>query len=195
MFVTEWALFWQSLPCPQVAAAAAASRFDVVMCTFTSSSHEWLRACFVIVFSTRCRRPPVRTSVLKMSKTTSWNVSFAAAHHDASFSLKQNRVDERALSYRCCCSISLFIIAAALLASTFGLMRYSVNSCSSSFGCCCGVTFAVIFAAALLAFTFSLLCYVFNKSAFCSCSCCGILCIVSCVMCFFFFFGGGFFLS
>ena len=40
-----------------------------------------LTAVLFIVFSTRCRRPPVRTSVLMMSKTTSWTACFAAAHH------------------------------------------------------------------------------------------------------------------
>ena len=43
MFVTEWALFRQSLPCPQVAAAASASICDDFVCIFfTSSSHEWV---------------------------------------------------------------------------------------------------------------------------------------------------------
>ena len=149
-----------------------------------------LTAILFLVFFTGCRRPPVRTSVLEMSRTTPWIVCFAAAH------LVHTRVNKCAFSFQCCCGISLFIIlAAALLASTFGLVRYSVTSCASSFRCCCGVTLIVIFAAALLASPFSLLCYIFNKSAFCFCSCCGICCIVSCVMCFFFFFGGDFFLS
>ena len=86
---------------------------DFVCIFFTSSSHEWLCACLVtltailfVVTSTGCKRPPVRTSVLEMSQTT-----------------------------------SLFVIfAAALLASSFGLMRYSVNKCAFSFQCCCGVS-------------------------------------------------------
>ena len=118
------------------------------------------------------------------SITTSWIVYFAAAHRDASFSLMHNRVDERAISYQCCCGTSLFIIfAAALLASSFGLVRYSVNTCASSFTCCCGITLVVIFAAALLASSFSLLCYIYNKSAFCFCSCCGIFCFPFLVSC------------
>ena len=41
MLVTEWAFFWQSLSCPQVAAAAAAiSCIDFVCIFFTSDSHE-----------------------------------------------------------------------------------------------------------------------------------------------------------
>ena len=163
MFVTERALFRQSLPCPQVAAAAAASIFDGVVCIFfTSSFHEWLRTCLVmltavlfIVFSTRCRRPPVRTSVLMMSITTSWAACSAAAHHDASFSLLHNLVDKRAFSFPCCCGTSLFLnFAAALLASSFSptvralqcqqlcfqlqmLLRYHVG-CHL---CCCGSCF------------------------------------------------------
>ena len=86
MLVTEWALFRQSLSCPQVAAAAAASTCDDFVCIFfTSSSHEWvwalvlqsapcslitLTAFLFVVTSTGCRRPPVRTSMLEMSKTT-----------------------------------------------------------------------------------------------------------------------------
>ena len=155
-----------------------------------------LTAVLFLIFSTGCRRPPVRTSVLEMSRTTPWIVCFAAAQRDASFSPVYNRVNKCAFSFQCCCGTSLFIVlAAALLASTFGLVRCSVTNCASSFRCCCGITFVVIFAAALLASTFGLSRYIFNKSAFCFCSCCGIFCIVSCVMCFFFFFGDGFFLS
>ena len=134
-----------------------------------------LTAVLFIVFSTRCRRPPVRTSVLMMSKTTSWTPCFAAALHGASFSLLHNLVDKRAVSFPCCCGTSLFLnFAATLLASSFSLVRYSVNSCASSFRCCCGITLVVLFAAALLASSFSLLCCTYNKSAFCFCSCCGI---------------------
>ena len=51
MLITEWALFRQSLPYPQVAAAAS-SCVDFVCIFFTSNSHEWvwalvLQSCLV----------------------------------------------------------------------------------------------------------------------------------------------------
>ena len=181
MLITEWALFRQSLPCPQVAAAAAASScVDFVCIFFTSNSYEWvwalvlqslpcslitLTAILFIITSTGCRRPPVWTSMLVMSKTTPLVTCFAAA----------------------------------LRASSFGLLRYSVNMCAFCFSCCCGTPLVVCFAAALRASSFGLLRYSFNRCAFCFCCCCGIFsfrlifCIISCVMYFIFFFGGGFF--
>ena len=139
--------FRQSLPCPQVAAAAAASScVDFVCIFFTSNSHEWvwalvlqplpcslitLTAILFIITSTVCRRPPVLTSMLVLSLTTPLVTCFAAA----------------------------------LRASSFGLLRYSVNRCAFCFCCCCGVlSFHLIFR------------------------------VISCVMYYIFFFGGGFFL-
>ena len=119
MLVTMWALFRQSLPCPQVAAAAAAfSCVDFVCIFFTFDSHKWalilqslpcnpvsLTAFLFLTTSTECRRPPVLPSMLVLSCTTSLVFCFAAALH----------------------------------ASAFGLLRYSVNTCTFCFCCCCGV--------------------------------------------------------
>ena len=108
-------------------AAAARSCVDFVCIFFTSNSHEWVWAlvlqslpCSLVTFtaflfiitSMGCRRPPVRTSMLVLSKTTPLVVCFAAA----------------------------------LRASSFGHLRYSVNKCAFCFNCCCGIfSFHLIF--------------------------------------------------
>ena len=116
MLITKWAMFRQSLPCPQVAAAAAAiSCVDFVCIFFTSDSHErvWTfilqsLPCSLVSFTaflfTGCTRPPVRTSMLVLSKTTPLVICFAAA---------------------------------------LRLLRFSVNKCAFCFCCCCGILFSI----------------------------------------------------
>ena len=86
MLITKWALFRQSLSCPQVAAAAAAiSCIDFVCIFFIFDSHKRVRAlilqslsCHPVTFtaflsimtSTGYRRPPVLTSMLELSFST-----------------------------------------------------------------------------------------------------------------------------
>ena len=71
-----------------------------------------------------CRRPPVRTSVLRKSRTTSWNGSFAAAHRGATFSLRltscrqERSCPSTLLQYlvpHCCCASCFHLQIHALL--------------------------------------------------------------------------------
>ena len=129
-----------------------------------------------------------------MSRTFSWNVSFAATHHDVSSVSSKTRVDESALIYRRCCSISLFIIAAALLASylqahalqchqLFFLLRMLLRR----YFCCHLCYCASCFYLRSLVLRFQQGCFSASAAA------AVFFCIDSCVMCFFFFFGGDFF--
>ena len=123
-----WALFRQSLPCQQVAAAAAATSCVDFVCTFfifdfhrrvwalilqsLSCRHVTFTAFLFIITPTGCRRPPVLTSMLMLS----WDTPLV-----------------------CYC-------AAALHASSFDLLCYSFCKCAFSFCCCCGVlSFDLIF--------------------------------------------------
>ena len=127
MLITLWALFRQSLPCQQVAAAAAAtSCVDFVCIFFIFDSHK--RVCALILQSlpcrrvtftaflfiitpSGCRRPPVLTSMLMLS----WNTPLV-----------------------CYC-------APALRASSFDLLCYGFCKCACSFYCCGVLSFDLIF--------------------------------------------------
>ena len=138
MLITVWALFRQSLPCQQVAAAAAATSCFNFMCTFLIFDFHrrvWalilqslpcrrvpFTAFLFIITPTGCRRPPVLTSMLMLSWNTPLVCYCAAAHHASSFDLLCYSFCKCAFSF-CCCDTLCF------------------GFCMSAFSfCCCGVS-------------------------------------------------------
>ena len=122
--VTKWALFRQSLPCQQVAAAAAAiSCIDFVCIFFIFDSHKrvWalilqspppLSSCHVdcllsIITSAGSRRPPVLTSMLVLSYTTPLVCYFAAALHASSVDFLCCSFNKCVFCF-CCCGVLSF---------------------------------------------------------------------------------------
>ena len=139
MLITVWALFRQSLPCQQVAAAAAATSCFNFMSTFLIFDFHkrvWalilqslpcrrvpFTAFLFIITPTGCRRPPVLTSMLMLSWNTPLVCYCAAAHHASSFDVLCYSFCKCAFSF--CCLDTL----------CFGF-------CMSAFSfCCCGVLF------------------------------------------------------
>ena len=126
MLITVWALFRQSLPCQQVAAAAAATSCFNFMCTFLIFDFHKLvwalilqslpcrrvpfTAFLFIITPTGCRRPPVLTSMLMMSWNTPLVCYCAAAHHASSFDLLCYSFCKCAFSFCCCGFLSFYLI-------------------------------------------------------------------------------------
>ena len=103
MIITLWALFRQSLSCQHVAAAAAATSCVDFFCSFfifDFINRVWALflqslPCRHVIFTvfpytitpTRCRRPPVLKSMLRLSWNTPLICCCAAAFHASSFDL------------------------------------------------------------------------------------------------------------
>ena len=117
-----WALFRQSLPYQHVAAAAAATSCVDFMCTFfifdflsrvwalflqsLPCRHVTFTVFLFIITPTGCRRPPVLTSMLRLSWNTPLVCCCAAALH-ASFDLLCFGFCKCAFSF-CCCGVLSF---------------------------------------------------------------------------------------